>query len=200
MRILKVETIHQHRTTIFPNSFVEGKSFSATNGKKSSAADKSIIKDISTVINSGPDIKIIDKEVEQIDKKIKQKQYVKELEDQIKLRDKIKQDEEQKLLKKRGTIDTFKEENFTVTPQWNNIDYNKSLKSNEGFSENVASKIEAEQNYSQVPNAVNLSPSKGSSSTRERKNLGSAPKAAANVIVGHTGEADPFKGEIPIRK
>lgn len=130
----------------------------------------------------------------------KQKQYVKELEEQIKLRDKIKQDEEQKLLKKRGMIDTFKEENFNVTPQWNNISYNNNMKSNEGFSENITPKIDQEQSYYQVSNAANLSPSKESSSNRDRKNLGSAPKAAANAIVSNTNEADPFGGEIPVRK
>lgn len=118
---------------------MEGKSFSTTNSKKAAAADRSNVKDMNSTLNNDSEIieiprnvkepepgssildfqnKIlpVNKETEKIDKKIKQKQYVKELEEQIRLRDKIKQDEEQRLIKKRGTIDNYKEEEDAMFP------------------------------------------------------------------------------------
>ena len=121
--------------------------------------------------------------------------YVKELEDQIKMRNKIKQDEEQKQKRKRGETDEAKDDNFNITPQWSNINYNKSFKSTD-----EAEEAKNEERFSSIPNAVNLSPSKGTSVSKERNSLGSASKAVGSAIMGYTEAADPFGGNIPIRK
>lgn len=68
------------------------------------------------------------KENDIFDKKVKQKAYVKELEEQIRLRDQIKKEEEEKIKAKRGNIDNIKEYEFNITPQWSNLQYEKAQK------------------------------------------------------------------------
>ena len=132
------------------------------------------------------------------DKMVKQKMYVRELEEQIKLRDQIKHEEEQKIIQKRGTIDNFTEEQFNVTPQWNNMNYNQTLKSN--LDQTNAIKSIDISGISQNTNEANLSPSKSSGLQHERKSLGSAPKAVGSAIVNNSETTDPFGGNIPTRK
>ena len=111
---------------------------------------------------------------DEVDKKMKQIMYVRELEEQIKIRDKIKNEEEQRRIKKLGAyqpeIDDFKFE-----PQ-------VQQKKQEKREENVQS-----------------SPPKPNSS-KDRRGIGSAPKALDSAIVSQAMESDPFGGNIPIRK
>lgn len=144
-------------------------------------------------------IKSLGQETDQIDKKLKQKQYVMELEQQIRLRDKIKEEEEQKVIQKRGTIDKIREDEFNVTPQWSNMDYNKSFKSVADPESSIGGTVD-HFGLNKNSNLANLSPSKSSGLALERKGLGSAPKAAATVIMSNPDGPDPFGGNIPIRK
>lgn len=92
-------------------------------------------------------------------------------------------------------------ENSNITPQWNSFHYNKNLKQSEGPAQPQAINEEPEERFSHASNLSNLSPSKSNVSTKERKALGSAPKAVGSAIIGGAAtETDPFGGNIPIRK
>jgi hypothetical protein len=116
----------------------------------------------------------IQKSNEEVDKKMKQIMYVRELEEQIKIRDKIKNEEEQRRIRKLGAyqpeIDDFKFEPQILQKQQDN-------------------RIERAQ----------FSPSKPNSS-KDKRELGSAPKGVNSEITSQTFESDPFGGNIPIRK
>ena len=140
------------------------------------------------------------KENDQLDKKNKQQQYVQELNEQIRLRDKIKNEEELKVIEKRGTIDKYRNEEFNVTPQWSSMHYDKSLKGSVVESERQEEQEQEPIEFSKNSNAANLSPSKSSGAYMERKGLGSAPKAVGSLIVGDAERPDPFGGNIPIRR
>lgn len=109
-----------------------------------------------------------------IDKKLQQKKYVQELEEQIRLRDKIKNEEEVKL----------------------NNKYN-------GYQPETGSlKQERPPVHSpvrQMPEEVCKSPTQ-TELPKDRRGLGSAPKVAAASIMGSTITSDPFGGNIPTRK
>lgn len=111
---------------------------------------------------------------EDVDKKMKQIQYVRELEEQIKIRDKIKNEEEQRRIRKLGAyqpeIDEFKLKSQIIPVQQDNI-----------------------------VDDTHISPIKPISSI-DRRSLGSAPKVLESVAIGYTAESDPFGGNIPIRK
>lgn len=116
-------------------------------------------------------MKSIHQATEEADKKLKQRQYVKELEDQIKIRDQIKREEE---MRKNKKLDAYQPD------------------------------LEMPFNEPQVPVANNqisepVSP-KHSFENKDRRTLGSAPKAAAELIVGTDNKTDPFGGNIPIRR
>lgn len=83
------------------------------------------------------------------------------MEEQIRLRDRIKKDEEIKLIKKRGTIDDEPQDELAVTSQWNNpadsentkeedIKYEKPLESSKPnskeFSEPMVSRTRPNSN------------------------------------------------------
>jgi hypothetical protein len=155
--------------------------------------------------NPNSTTKSTEKEGEEYEKKTKQQQYVLDLEEQIRLRDKIKKEEEKKIIQKRGTIDKFREDEFNVTPQWSNLNYNKTLKSHIDNDENPLNSNPM-SNFSKNTNEVQLSPSKDTSGAMDRKGLGSAPKAVGAVIMRSdevpisTNPNDPFGGHIPTRK
>ena len=111
---------------------------------------------------------------EDVDKKMKQIQYVKELEEQIKIRDKIKNEEEQRRIRKLGAyqpdIDEFKLKLQTIPIEQDNI-------------------VDHTQNSPTIP-----------TSSKDRRSLASAPKVLESVAIGYTAESDPFGGNIPIRK
>jgi len=109
-----------------------------------------------------------------LDKKLMQKRYVQELEEQIRIRDKIKNEEEVKRNKKyqpyhpeTGTLD--QEVKLLQSPTRQNTE-------------------EVCISSSHIENA------------QERRGLGSAPKAAAATIISSTITGDPFGGNIPTRK
>lgn len=113
-----------------------------------------------------------------IDKKLKQRQYVKELEEQIKMRDLIKREEEQKLKSKK----------YNMYPELE-IDQPETS-------------FEPQTIYqpSSPRDEVSLSPAKPTPPSDDRRELGSAPKAVESAIVDTVTEGDPFGGNIPIRR
>ena len=161
-------------------------------------------------ISSSENGKPAAKETDVDDKKYKQNQYVKDLQEQIRLRDQIKSEEEQKMIQKRGTIDKFSEDEFNVTPQWSNMNYNKTLKSNIETDDNAISSY-ANPAFPKHQNDAQGSPGKNQGLSQDRRGLGSAPKAVGTVImrsndVPSTGDTpsdtsgDLFGSSIPIRK
>jgi hypothetical protein len=114
---------------------------------------------------------------ENLDKKLKQRQYVRELEDQIKLRDRIKKDEEVK------RVSQFDQQH----PQ-------------SALCKEVEFDPQFEEVLSQTPVEPHTSSPKSMSQSRGRMGLGSAPKAMENVKSGETYEIDPFGGNVPVRK
>lgn len=100
--------------------------------------------------------------------------YVRELEEQIKIRDKIKNEEEQRRIKKLGAYQPELDD-FKFEPQ-----------------------IVQKKQDPRMENAQ-YSPSKPNSSNNRRE-LGSAPKGIESPMISQTVESDPFGGNIPIRK
>lgn len=132
---------------------------------------------ISSTVDPTVTMKSVAQATEIIDKKIKQKQYVKELEEQIRIRDRIKREEEMR---------------------------NRRLKSYEPESENflpiAKPEVEREIPVTYAPSETNSVSGKSSAVPKERSGLGSAPKAVGNAIAGQVQEGDPFGGNIPTRK
>jgi hypothetical protein len=110
----------------------------------------------------------------QVDKKLQQKKYVQELEDQIRLRDKIKTEEE--------------------------VKFNKKYKGYQPETGNLRQAgLPIHSPVRQMPEEVCKSPTQ-SELPKDRRGLGSAPKAAAASIMSSTITSDPFGGNIPTRK
>lgn len=132
---------------------------------------------ISSTVDPTVTMKSVAQATEIIDKKIKQKQYVKELEEQIRIRDRIKREEEMR---------------------------NRRLKSYEPESENflpiAKPEVEREIPVTYAPSETNSVSGKSSAVPKERSGLGSAPKAVGSAIAGQVQEGDPFGGNIPTRK
>uniref|UniRef100_A0A7S3KG80 Uncharacterized protein n=1 Tax=Euplotes crassus TaxID=5936 RepID=A0A7S3KG80_EUPCR len=106
--------------------------------------------------------------------KLKQKRYVQELEEQIRLRDKIKNEEEDKRNKK---YKVYQPEIGTL---------NQEVKSIHSPVRQVTEEVCASPTQVEV--------------TKDRRGLGSAPKAVATTIMTSTITGDPFGGNIPTRK
>lgn len=132
---------------------------------------------IGTTVDPTITMKSVAQANEIIDKKIKQKQYVMELEEQIRIRDRIKREEEMR---------------------------NRRLKSYEPDTEDFLPiskpEVEREIPVTYVHSENNSVSGKSSAVPKERSGLGSAPKAVGSAIAGQTQEGDPFGGNIPIRK
>lgn len=123
-----------------------------------------------------------------VDKKIKQKQYVKELEEQIKLRDQIRNEEEQRRKKKLDSYQPDLElemQKAESTPPPN-------------LNGNIPSYQKVQITETHLDGQ--FSPSKPSSSVDQRRGFGSAPKPMDNDDSGPQKRTDPFGGNIPIRK
>jgi hypothetical protein len=118
---------------------------------------------ISNSFDPNVTMKTIAQANENLDKKLKQKQYVRELEEQIKLRDKIRREEE-------------------------SMKSNR-LPSQEPMSADIK-EVSQELQFEQVQIEPVSSPPKTVVESKDRRALGSAPKIAGSVIISEV--SDPF--------